>query len=104
MREPLFITETMALGLHRVSLEMHGGLDGIRDETAFHSALNAGWNAWNYAGADDYEVAACYAFHLAESQAFLDGNKRTSIARRELAKPALAALLRTQFPRPASAS
>jgi death-on-curing protein len=25
-------------------------------------------------------VAAAYAFHLAESQAFLDGNKRTGIA------------------------
>jgi death-on-curing protein len=24
-----------------------------------------------------YEVAAAYAFHLAESQAYLDGNKRT---------------------------
>jgi len=26
------------------------------------------------------DVAAAYAFHLAESQAFLDGNKRTGMA------------------------
>lgn len=26
------------------------------------------------------EIAAAYAFHLAEAQAFLDGNKRTAIA------------------------
>jgi|SRR5271168_1873586 len=28
---------------------------------------------------DVYEIAAAYAFHLAESQAYLDGNKRTGI-------------------------
>lgn len=26
-----------------------------------------------------YEVAAAYAFHLAESQAYFDGNKRTGV-------------------------
>jgi death-on-curing protein len=26
-----------------------------------------------------FDVAASYAFHLAESQAFLDGNKRTAV-------------------------
>jgi death-on-curing protein len=125
--EPIFVTEAMALGLHRVSLERHGGLDGLRDGNAFRSALAAGRNAWNYGGADLHGVAACYAFHLAESQAFIDGNKRTAvacaavflllnghrdssqdmvlydamiaIARHELDKPGLAALLRRQFPR-----
>lgn len=125
--EAVFITEGMARGLHRVSLELHGGLDGLRDENAFQSALAAGWNAWLYGGADLHEVAASYAFHLAESQAFIDGNKRTAvacaatfllmnglrdqsddialynamiaIARRELDKLGLAALLRAQFPR-----
>ena len=29
---------------------------------------------------DLFEMAAAYAFHLAESQAFLDGNKRTGLA------------------------
>jgi len=33
-----------------------------------------------YAGGDLFEVAAAYAFHLAESQAFVDGNKRTGMA------------------------
>lgn len=27
-----------------------------------------------------FEVAASYAFHLAEAQAFIDGNKRTGVA------------------------
>lgn len=31
-------------------------------------------------GGDIYEVAAAYAFHLAECQGFIDGNKRTAVA------------------------
>jgi death-on-curing protein len=126
MKEPIFITEEIALGLHRISLEMHGGLDGIRDKNQFGSALSAAWHAWAYGNADLHGIASCYAYHLAESQAFLDGNKRTAaacaatflllngcrdesdddvmfdamiaIARRELDKAGLAVLLRKQFP------
>ena len=33
-----------------------------------------------FTGAGDlYEIAAAYAFHIAESQAYLDGNKRTGV-------------------------
>ena len=31
-------------------------------------------------GGDVFDVAAAYAFHIAESQCFLDGNKRTAVA------------------------
>ncbi|MDB6149951.1 MAG: hypothetical protein JWQ44_1399 [Chthoniobacter sp.] len=59
-----------------------------------------------YPGADLHEIAAADAFHLAESQAFIDGNKRTAIgaammiaiSQRLLDRPGLAALLRTLFP------
>lgn len=37
-------------------------------------------NAWFYGRGDSYDVAAAYAFHIAEAQAFLDGNKRTAAA------------------------
>ena len=37
-------------------------------------------NAALYGGGDFFDVAAAYAFHLAESQAFLDGNKRVGSA------------------------
>ena len=37
-------------------------------------------NAWFYGRGDLYDVAAAYAFHIAEAQAFLDGNKRTAAA------------------------
>jgi len=33
-----------------------------------------------YLHRDIFEMAAAYAFHLAESQAFVDGNKRTGLA------------------------
>jgi death-on-curing protein len=33
-----------------------------------------------YPGADLHEIAAADAFHRAESQAFIDGNKRTPIS------------------------
>jgi death-on-curing protein len=32
-----------------------------------------------YANGDEFDVAAAYAVHLAESQCFFDGNKRTGI-------------------------
>lgn len=35
---------------------------------------------WFYGGGDLFDVAAAYAFHPAESQAFIDGNKRAGMA------------------------
>ncbi len=37
-------------------------------------------NDYFYGGADLFGVAAAYAFHIAQAQAFLDGNKRTAVA------------------------
>ena len=37
-------------------------------------------NDYFYGKADLCGVAAAYAFHIAQAQAFLDGNKRTAIA------------------------
>jgi death-on-curing family protein len=61
-------------------LEQHGGQDGVRDPWALESAVIHPRNVFYYAQGDLFDVAAAYAFHLAESQAFLDGNKRTGIA------------------------
>lgn len=78
--EPVFLALEQVLRAHRQSLDEHGGVDGIRDPGAIESALAAAQNTWLYRDADVFEIAAAYAFHLAESQAFLDGNKRTAIA------------------------
>jgi death-on-curing protein len=78
--DPTFLSLEQVMRLHRKSLDEHGGLDGVRDLGAIESALASAKNTWFYRGGDVFEIAAAYAFHLAESQAFLDGNKRTAIA------------------------
>lgn len=126
MDQPEFLTWEIVLALHRRSLELFGGIDGIRDEGALRSALASGENTFFYGGHDLHAIAASYAFHLAESQGFLDGNKRTAaicgttflvrngcmdcgrddelydamiaIAERRMDKRGLAEVLRRQFP------
>ena len=78
--EPFFLSVPQVAALHRFALEQHGGQDGLRDAAAFESAVQQPRNVWFYTGGDLFEVAAAYAFHLAESQAFLDGNKHTGMA------------------------
>ena len=53
---------------------------GIRDPGLLESALTSAKNTFYYGHGDLFDVAASYAFHLAESQAFIDGNKRTAVA------------------------
>jgi death on curing protein len=66
--------------LHIDSLRAYGGADGVRDVGLIESALASAKNTAFYAGGDVFDVAATYAFHIAEAQAFIDGNKRTAIA------------------------
>lgn len=124
--EPEFLRWEAVVRIHALSLKEWGGLDGVRDEGALQSAVASAEHTWFYGDGDIYDVAAAYAFHLAESQGFLDGNKRTAIAcattflilngcldranedelyaamiaiaRREIDKSDLAILLRKQFP------
>jgi death on curing protein len=51
----------------------------VRDGGLIASALASAKNIFYYAGGDLFDVSAGYAFHLAESQAFIDGNKRTAV-------------------------
>jgi death on curing protein len=80
MNEPVFLSETDVLELHRRGLEQHGGMDGLRDPGAFASALHQPEAVWFYAQGDLFELAAAYAFHLAQNQPFIDGNKRVAVA------------------------
>jgi death-on-curing protein len=120
---PRFLSLETVYWLHRRSLEKHGGLDGVRDAGAVESALAAAQNAYFYGGGDEFDIAAAYAFHMAEAQGFLDGNKRTAVAceltflgrptpnqnelydamiaisARRMDKAGMAAVLRAQFPK-----
>ena len=79
MSEPIFLTLDEVFRIHARSLAEHGGRDGTRDSGLVESALASAKNTFHYANGDLFDVAASYAFHLAESQAFIDGNKRTAI-------------------------
>jgi len=80
VNDPVFLAEADVLALHRRGLEQHGGLDGLRDPGAFASALHQPEAVWFYAQGDLFELAAAYAFHLAQNQPFIDGNKRVAVA------------------------
>jgi death-on-curing protein len=77
--EPEFLTREIVDAIHEEQIKSYGGLHGVRDENALESAVMAAQNVYYYGGGDVYEIAAAYAYHLAESQAYLDGNKRTGI-------------------------
>jgi len=80
VNEPVFLAEEDVLVLHRRGLEQHGGMDGLRDPGAFASALHQPEAVWFYTQGDHFELAATYAFHLAQNQPFIDGNKRVAVA------------------------
>ncbi len=80
MSEPIFLSLEEVLQIHARSLAEHGGVEGIREPGLVDSAFASAKNIFYYGGGDLFDVAAGYAFHLAESQAFLDGNKRTAVA------------------------
>jgi len=77
--EPRFLTRKTVEAIHEEQIDTYGGLHGVRDENALESAIAAAQNVHHYGGGDVYEVAAAYALHLAESQAYFDGNKRTGV-------------------------
>lgn len=79
MDEPIFVIREQVDILHRRSLEEHGGQDGLRNEHGLESALAQPMNLFFYGQGDLFDLAAAYAFHLAENQPFIDGNKRTAV-------------------------
>lgn len=79
MNEPGFLSLEKVLYLHRISLELHGGLDGLREPGLLDSALMQPEAAYYYGQGDLAAMAAAYAFHIAQNQPFIDGNKRTAM-------------------------
>ena len=77
--EPKFLNLAQVLYLHDESLARFGGSPGVREPGLVESALGSAQNAFWYGHGGIFEIASAYAFHIAESQAFVDGNKRTAI-------------------------
>jgi len=78
--EPRFLKLAEVLYLHDESLARFGGSSGVREPGLIESALGSAQNAFWYGHGNLFDIAAAYAFHIAESQAFVDGNKRTAVA------------------------
>ena len=72
----MFLSLEQIHRLHAMGLQDHGGSPGIRDAGLIESALASAKNVAPYGGGDHFDIAAAYAFHLAQAQAYLDGNKR----------------------------
>ena len=68
----------VTLAIHDRQLTEHGGLDGVRDLGAVHSALARPQNLAAYGKPDAADLAAAYAYGLARNHGFADGNKRTA--------------------------
>ena len=79
MKETVFLSREAVDLIHDASLQAFGGASGIRDENALESALAQPMHEHFYRQADLYQIAAAYAFHLAENQPYFDGSKRTGL-------------------------
>ena len=82
MEEILFLDIDDVLELHRIALERYGGQPGVRDQHLLLSAIYQPQQT--FGGQSLYKsipaMPAVYAYHLAENQPFMDGNKRTAFA------------------------
>lgn len=80
MAEPRFLSVAGVPYLHDESLARFGGIAGVGDRGFVKSALGAAQNVYWSGQGNLFEIAAAYAFHLAEAQVFNDGKKRTGVA------------------------
>ena len=81
MIEPEFLTLDDVLLIHDEQLKAYGGIQGIRDKGLLESAVMMPQASFGGECLHQnlFEMAAAYAFHIAENQPFLDGNKRTAL-------------------------
>jgi death-on-curing protein len=82
VNEPDFLTVDDVLLLHEEQLSEYGGGTGVRDTALLESAVAMAQQSFDgkFVHDDHFAMAAAYAFHLAQNQPFVDGNKRTALA------------------------
>jgi death-on-curing protein len=73
-----WVALAVVLAIHDEQIAEHGGEDGILDIGLLESALHRPRNLLAYGEPDLADLAACYAYGVANNHAFVDGNKRTS--------------------------
>jgi death on curing protein len=79
--DPDFLTLEDVLLLHEEQLARYGGGSGVRDADGLESAVAMAQQmfAGRFVHEDSFAMAAAYAFHIAQSQSFVDGNERTGL-------------------------
>lgn len=81
MEEPTWVVRLAVEAMHHEMLTQHGGLPGVRDETALESALNRARDKWAYDPTADLALlGAAYGYALAKTHGYNDGNKRIAFA------------------------
>jgi death on curing protein len=80
--DPDFLTVEDVVLLHEEQLARYGGGAGVRDSGALDSAIAMPRTTFDgqFVHEDLLAMAAAYAFHIAQNQPFIDGNKRTGLA------------------------
>ena len=86
MNQPLqFLTVEQLLTIHQRGIEEHGGSPELRDRGLLESA--AAMPQAQFGGQFLHDgiaaMTAAYLFHLCKNHAFVDGNKRVSVAAAE---------------------
>ena len=78
---PDFLRREDVLFLHERQLAQYGGASGIRDMGLLESALAQPTATYGqqFLHPTVWDMAAAYAFHIAQNQPFVDGNKRTGL-------------------------
>ena len=84
MSEIFFPDLDEILLIHAEIIKETGGSEGLRDAGALESALKAAENRLFYETDDLAILAATYAFHISQTHAFVDGNKRIAAVASEL--------------------
>jgi death-on-curing protein len=78
--EPTWLTRVVLDAVHTDQVREHGGLFGVRDETALESALARPRHKWFYDRSTDLSaLAAAYAFAISANHPYCDGNKRAAL-------------------------
>jgi death-on-curing protein len=79
--DPVFLDVEDVLLIHEEQLPRYGGSAGVRDRALLESAVTMprATAGGEFAHGDLFAMAAAYAFHIAQNQPFVDGNKRTGL-------------------------
>ena len=79
MKRRVWLATRDVIAFHGEQIAQFGGQAGLRDKPLLESALARPRNREAYTGADDFAIAAAYAFGIAKNHPFYDGNKRTAL-------------------------